>query len=95
MLFAKVFVNVYSQFAERDIAKTEEEVSCQEQPIIGALMNSCFEVFRKVNSKTLEIEFFFKSKSYSIADSFTAWNVSKYGVFSGVYFPAFGLNTER
>ena len=25
----------------------------------------------------------------------TAWNVSKYGVLSGPYFPAFGLNTER
>ena len=25
----------------------------------------------------------------------TAWKVSKYGVFSGPYFPALGLNTER
>ena len=25
----------------------------------------------------------------------TTWKVSKYGVFSGPYFPAFGLNTER
>ena len=25
----------------------------------------------------------------------TAWKVSKYGVISGLYFPAFGLNTER
>ena len=25
---------------------------------------------------------------------FTAWKVSKYGVFSGPYFPIFGLNTE-
>ena len=25
---------------------------------------------------------------------FTAWKVSKYGVFSDPYFPAFGLNTE-
>ena len=27
--------------------------------------------------------------------SFTAWKVSKYGVFSGPYFPAFGLTTKR
>ena len=27
--------------------------------------------------------------------SLTSWKVSKYGVFSGPYFPAFGLNTER
>ena len=25
----------------------------------------------------------------------TAWKVSKYGVFSGPYFPTFRLNTER
>ena len=25
----------------------------------------------------------------------TAWKVSKYGVFSGPYFPTFGLNTKR
>ena len=28
-------------------------------------------------------------------ETFTVWNVSKYGVFSVPYFPAFGLNTER
>ena len=27
-------------------------------------------------------------------DNGTAWKVSKYGVISGPYFPAFGLNTE-
>ena len=26
--------------------------------------------------------------------TFSAWKVSKYGVFSGLYFPVFGLNTE-
>ena len=31
---------------------------------------------------------------FNIYLSFTVWNVSKYGVFSGLYFPAFGLNTE-
>ena len=25
----------------------------------------------------------------------TAWKVSKYGVFSGPYFPVFGLNTGK
>ena len=27
--------------------------------------------------------------------NYTARKMSKYGVFSGAYFPAFGLNTER
>ena len=30
-----------------------------------------------------------------VHEAFTAWKVSKYGVISGPYFPAFGLNTER
>ena len=32
---------------------------------------------------------------YWVSYPSTVWNVSKYGVFSGPYFPAFGLNTER
>ena len=29
---------------------------------------------------------------YSLSEDFdTVWNVSKYGIFSGPYFPAFGL----
>ena len=31
---------------------------------------------------------------YGKHDKFTAWEVSKYGVFSGPSFPVFGLNTE-
>ena len=34
------------------------------------------------------------NKTYYSEASFTAWKVSKYGVFSGPYFPVFGLNTE-
>ena len=34
-----------------------------------------------------------KSTEYIIFS--TAWKVSKYGVFPGLYFPAFGLNMER
>ena len=30
----------------------------------------------------------------SFVSKHTAWKVSKYGVFSGLYFPIFGLNTE-
>ena len=29
-----------------------------------------------------------------ISMTFTAWEVSEYGVISGPYFPVFGLNTE-
>ena len=28
-------------------------------------------------------------------ESFTMWKVSKYEVFSGLYFPVFGLNTGK
>ena len=30
-----------------------------------------------------------------IQNTDTTWKVSQYGVFSGLYFPAFGLNTDR
>ena len=33
--------------------------------------------------------------SNKIFDLFTEWKVSKYGAFSGPYFPAFWLNTKR
>ena len=32
--------------------------------------------------------------SLKLAKYYTAWKVSNYGVFSGPYFPVFGLNTE-
>ena len=36
-----------------------------------------------------------KSKKLVFSElTYTAWKVSKYGVFSGPYFPVFGLNTE-
>ena len=31
----------------------------------------------------------------SFSNTNTAWKVSKYGIFSGPYFPAFQLNTEK
>ena len=39
--------------------------------------------------------FFFKQRIFQFSHSVATWKVSKYGVFSGPYFPAFGLNTER
>ena len=35
------------------------------------------------------------SPTYNVSFKITAWEVSKYGVFSGPYFPAFGLNTDQ
>ena len=37
----------------------------------------------------------FRALSNIYDGTFTVCNVSKYGVFSSPYFPAFGLNTER
>ena len=37
-----------------------------------------------------------KTESWrKLLQEYILWNVSKYGVFTGLYFPAFGLNTER
>ena len=40
--------------------------------------------------------FLFVDRSYLCQKwiKYTAWKVSKYGVFSGPYFPVFGLNTD-
>ena len=37
---------------------------------------------------------FINNKNHASFHLFTAWKVSKYGVFSGLHFPVFGLNTE-
>ena len=42
------------------------------------------------------LHFFFCKQNDLLSNrTYTAWKVSKYGVFSGLYFPAFRLNTER
>ena len=38
------------------------------------------------------VQLYYKQKT---RNPITAWKVSKYRVFSGPYFPAFGLNTDR
>ena len=43
--------------------------------------------------QTSKMKCFGKIVNYSLG--VTAWKVSKYGDFSGPYFPALGLNTER
>ena len=35
------------------------------------------------------------TRIFPCQENMTAWEVSKYGVFSGPHFPAFGLNNER
>ena len=42
----------------------------------------------------LKFHLIFWFGNYMEAHSFTTWKVSKYGVFSGPYFPVSGLNTE-
>ena len=41
------------------------------------------------------LKFYSKTSALFCSYNFTAWKVFKYGVISGPYFPAFGLNTER
>ena len=51
-------------------------------------------LFRKINQVRYLIAHWGCFQTQTICD-FTAWKVSKYGFFSGPYFPAFELNTER
>ena len=41
------------------------------------------------------LKFYSKTSALFCSYNFTAWKVFKYGVISGPYFPAFGLNTKR
>ena len=50
------------------------------------ISNTCLFNFCQVDYHPLHV-------THNLAS--TAWKVSKYGVFSGPYFPTFGLNTER
>ena len=55
--------------------------------------HNLFYLIVRLNISTLEqnqIKYFPK-----VITKVTAWKVSKYEVFSGPYFPAFGLDTER
>ena len=48
------------------------------------------------NRNNLDVIFYFVIVGRCVRSiQCTAWKVFKYGVFSGLYFPAFGLNTER
>ena len=54
----------------------------------------CFGLVCKTSATFIVYYFEPKRSWFEIADLSTAWKVSKYGVISGPYFPAFGLNTE-
>ena len=46
-------------------------------------------------SVPLRLSFAKNNEKWKIIVINTVWNVSKYGVFSGPYFPVFGLNTDQ
>ena len=60
-------------------------------------MNLCTN-FKEKHQQVRELYAKSQLKSFLIWEFlmwFTAWKVSKYGVFSSPYFPVFGLNTEK
>ena len=50
---------------------------------------------KMVGSVTIKICLYINLSSHNSFVDITAWEVFKYGVFSGPYFPAFGQNTDR
>ena len=57
--------------------------------VLTAAIHSCF------NSSTGHLSTKLRTAGLHFFETDTVWKVSKYGVISGPYFPAFGLNTER
>ena len=66
-------------------------------------MSYCYQIKMKMRLIMVNTSFYFTYRNtlinfmvtLFIRCKFTAWKVPKYGVISGPYFPAFGLNTER
>ena len=76
--------------------------------LLSLFLHSCYHLIMKQTVFTINLlktlflltllEFYFvyfQEPILTFRNSDTAWKLSKYGVFSGPYFPAFGLNTER
>ena len=79
-----------------------EAIGCQtNQALVYALLDQLFtsnlviiyihNIFHKKMTLIIVIR---NDKNDNDGDDFTAWKASKYGVFSGPYFPVCGLNTE-
>ena len=77
----------------------KKPMSLQYRVPIGVASNYGAEIFWMISVFVSSIcfihNFLKKSLLYCWRMLSTAWKVSKYGVFSGPYFSAFGLNTER
>ena len=63
-----------------------------------ALQHGCspvylLHIFRTAFIKNIFGRLLLKNTYEKITDAYTAWKLSKYGVFSGQTFPVFGLNT--
>ena len=61
---------------------------------ISNLTDHFFSVIWSLDLTLIVKRWIYSAQKFSIVFN-TAWKVSKYGVFSGPYFPPFGLNTER
>ena len=76
--------------------------------LLSLFLHSCYHLIMKQTVFTINLlktlflltllEFYFvyfQEPILTFRNSDTAWKLSKYGVFSGPFFPASGLNTER
>ena len=80
-------VNLYWIIKNYPTFKCLHYVTDQVAMIVGNLLKTLWQ--GKIFKPKLKL------KCFDSKISTTVWKVSKYGVFSSPYFPAFGLNTER
>ena len=98
-ILRKIAVN-FRQVSLKEILPSVSVLECFGEKVGSLKILYCTwtssQVIFKVSSRIFFYFFFFICLLFHLfTGAYTAWKVSKYGVISGPYFPAFGLNTER
>ena len=97
ILFQILVITVQIKFSYGIVRKSSFHMGLFEK---AHFLEYC-QLFYKFEATFFAISFLYKLLQKSFGNTvkhpylITAWKVSKYGVFSGPYFPTFGLNTKR
>ena len=75
--------------------KTKHANFSEKETFLSSLRGKNCSFFRKLDMLCFLVMPVLRFTLLPFTDDFTTWKVSKYGIFSSPYFPAFTLNTER
>ena len=75
--------------------KTKHANFSEKETFLSTLRGKNCSFFRKLDMLCFLVIRVLRFTLLAFTEDFTTWKVSKYGIFSSRYFPAFTLNTER